>query len=187
MAMREQVAVLNADHQPYTETWKGDNYVIPAQKAIKMHRSDALAFCGSMSETDPRTSKPVTKRLHIIPLSEAEGIIVGEYAQKLEDIVVEEFICHFDGKKFSSQEALDAHIASLQTGGALEDPNKAPLDKQDPTGEVTCPFCGKEGLKGAVGLRSHITNCPLVKNPSAPSIPEAKVETVSDPNVIPGT
>jgi len=178
MASNEKVAVLNYGSENYSQEWKGDVYEIPAGKAVKMSRGDASKFLASMSPPDPQTKKPKFKKLKSIPLEEAESFIIREYSNKTKN--QEQYVSNYDGKVFSSKEALDAHLESIKH--LTTDPDKIvekdPEPLQDPTGMVRCPFCGKDGIKGQAGLKIHMSqHCPAIKNPTTEEKARAKDKT----------
>jgi len=168
---KRRVAVLNRDDREYSEEWQGTNIVIPGGKAVEMSFRDANSFLGTYGGQDPRDpSKPKTKNLAIRELDEVPGLVVNKIGARLPD-PVQTFICNYDGKSFPTQAELDKHLATLSDKMMKEETPQL----QDPTGEVTCQFCGKTGIKGSHGLMSHIRQCPAVKAPA----PEPEEQTVA--------
>jgi len=176
--MKDAVAVLNCGNEQYQEDWNGNNFAIPAGKAITMKRRDAITFLGRMSSTDPKdpAGAPIPKKLKIVPLHEAASFVVKEY-DEIVGTTKKEYTCNYDGKVFTSQEALDAHLNTLTDKTVKPDDVMKEPDKQDPAGMVTCPFCNKADLKGAMGLQNHIKHCPKVKSQNKP---EATNDNTSD-------
>jgi hypothetical protein len=169
-AQKQVVALLNRDHKDYSETFKGDMLTIPAGKAVKMSRRDAVQFRGQYGgsvEGDP--TRPKVKNLIILPITEINPNLIAGELKDLTAPAAGVYICNYDGKEFGSQAELDAHLASIKSGHASRDESgnivvgsePEPLAEKDDM--VSCPFCGKIGLKGAVGLQAHLRVCPKVK------------------------
>lgn len=96
--MAQHVFVENIGNRTYKDTFRDDEINIPVGGKIQMQRREALIFLGRMSPTGP-DGKPVEKMLRITPVSES----VGEKEEK-------HFVCNLDGRSFSSQAELDAHL-----------------------------------------------------------------------------
>ena len=166
-AEREMVALLNRDSVEYVEQYKSNVLKIPAGKAIKMSRRDAVQFKGTYSgSVDGDPTRVKIKNLIMLPVSEINpDLIAGELAD-LAKPAGGTYICNYDGREFTTQEALDAHLEGLKnkTVGKDEMGNivTAPVvpELSDPDEMVSCQFCGKMGLKGARGLQAHMRICP---------------------------
>lgn len=112
--MKTRVAVLNYGKETYREEWNGQIYEIPPNRAIEMDRRDAVMFLGNMSPPNPLDPRglPLPKQLKKVSVSEANSFIIKSYPS---DVLKrrKKFICDYDKKLFTSQEALDAHIDTL--------------------------------------------------------------------------
>lgn len=172
---KRRVCVVNRDDKEYIESWQGTEIRIPAGKACEMSYRDANMFLGTYGGNDPNdTSKPKVKNLVIKEMDEAKDLIVTRVGAKLPDPVSSTYVCNYDGRSFATQAALDAHLATLSDKMIKDETPRL----QDPAGEVTCPFCGKTGLKGVPGLQSHVRVCPAVVKPAdKPEEPVAVEET----------
>lgn len=101
--------VWNKHPMGYThrEKFKGDEIVIKANDFVLMDYEDAVQFRGQyfpikqdgMGQQDPISYKVIQLVPHV------------EDAEPVKELVTE-FVCNRDGKKFTTQKELDAHIAA---------------------------------------------------------------------------
>ena len=97
--MSVYVQVVNKGNKTYKEEFKGKQIEIPSGKSIKMVRSEAVQFLGSVGSSN--IEKGIEKNLEII------------YESTLENDQNDVFVSHIDGKSFASQKELDAHLSSI--------------------------------------------------------------------------
>lgn len=172
-ALKQQVALLNRDRADYTETFKGDKVTIPAGKAIKMSRRDAVQFRGQYGgSADGDPTRPKIKNLIMLPIKEINPDLVAGELKDLAAPVAKTYICNYDGREFDSQEELDEHLEAIKGNRVGKDEAGNLVVGAEPelaevTDMVDCPFCGRIGLKGAAGLQAHLRQCPKVKNPAS--------------------
>jgi hypothetical protein len=159
--MKQSTAVVNRDTAPYTETWKGKVLTIQPGHAIIMQMHDAIDFFGTYSGSDPLDpQRPKVKNLVKIQASDWKGPIDQELATDRQPLE-QTYICNYDGQTFPTQEMLNEHL-KLHGDVVAKDDSEGKLS--DPDGEVKCPFCGAEGLKGHKGLKTHLSqHCKAVK------------------------
>lgn len=96
-----KVRVFNESNVDYVEEYKGDVIVVPGKGYIEMARRDAVNFLGTYSGASPTDSTvPKEKRLKIVENN-------NEHEKTTE------YVCNFDGKKFSTQKELDEYLESI--------------------------------------------------------------------------
>lgn len=118
MAKKYKVFNMHPEGKTHVEYFRGDRIEIPAGQFIVMDYEDAVQFKSqyypmkknAMEQHDPDGFKCI--RLDPI-IDEKEN----------EEKVVEKlvYVCAMDGKKFSSPEALDAHISTYYADRILVD------------------------------------------------------------------
>lgn len=110
--MSRTVFVENHGEVTYRERFQGVDLEIPAGGAIKMQRREAIAFLSTMSIPDPLNhNKPKEKKL----------VMVTDEKNKAPD--AEEFISHFDGRKFRSKSELNKHLLTIKGKVVEKDSN----------------------------------------------------------------
>jgi hypothetical protein len=109
--MAQHVRVINDGSSTYIDQFNGKKIEIPSKGYIEMTRREAINFLSQMSPPDPHDrSKPGEKKLRMVVKTDG----------KKKD-QPQEFICNLDGKKFESQELLDAHLKTLSDKVAVQD------------------------------------------------------------------
>ena len=97
---------MNPEGHTHKETFKGDVITIKANEYVLMDYYEATEFRGQfypmkfdgMGQQDPKTFKCIKLVPDSTPVSEDKV---------LERVV---YVCNLDGKKFETQEMLDAHV-----------------------------------------------------------------------------
>ena len=112
--MSEYVTVKNEGSKTYTEEFKGKKISIPSKGSIKMVKSEAVQFIGTVGTSN--IEKGIEKNLVMIR---------GTPTPDVEEPT--KFISHIDGREFDSQEELDKHLKSINPealgAAVLEDPD----------------------------------------------------------------
>lgn len=98
--MSEFVQVINKGGKTYKEEFKGKMIELAPGKSIKMERTEAVQFVGSVGSSN--VEKGIEKNLEIIrgPIPVPEAID-------------QKFVSHLDGKVFDTQKELDDHLKSI--------------------------------------------------------------------------